>query len=105
MPWAAMMATTLIAFLAEAIKGLVGRVLVALGIGVVVATGVSALLSQALGLMSFGSAGGAQFQAALSAIGIPWFLGTIVSAITTRVTLRGLSSDGLSFWIMRRQLG
>lgn len=104
MPWAVAIGTVLVGILADAIKGLVGRVLVALGIGVVTATGLTALMNTALSFASFGG-GSAQFQAAIQAMGIPWFISTLLSAVTTKLTLKGLSSDSVSFWRMRKSIG
>lgn len=102
MPWHVALATTLVAFLADAVKGLVGRVLVALGIGAVTAVGFSTVINQALANMSLGNLG--QLTIALNAVGVPWFVGTIISAVTTRLTLRGLMSDNVTFWLMRKSL-
>src|SRR4051794_13028550 len=99
MPFA--VATIVVAFLADACKGLVGRVLVALGIGAITAVGINAMLTGVSGLMSFSGAP-AQFLAALQAMGVQWFMSTILSAITTRATLQGLTSDAVSFWVLRR---
>ena len=99
--WVALV-TTLVAFLADACKGLVGRVLVALGIGAITAVGLNLALSTALTRISDAMQSTGQIYPALDAMGVVWFVATIVSAITTRLTLRGLMSEGLSFWVMRR---
>ena len=98
------LAVTLIAFLAEACKGLVGRVLVALGIGAVTAVGVQAALSSVVAMMTF-SGVPSQMLSALNAVGLPWFLSALVSAVSTRMVLKGLTSTGVSFWVMRRSIG
>lgn len=97
-------AITVIPFLIDATKGWIGRILVALGIGIVTATGINALLQNALQYAKFSSLGNAQLQAVVNAVGIPWLMSTLVSAISTRLFIQGLSSDGLSFWVMRRQI-
>ena len=96
-------AIVILPMLAEAMKGLVGRVLIALGIGFVTATGFHALLA---GVISSANLTGvpAQTYAVFSTCGIPWLISTMVAAITTRLTLRGLTSDALSFFVMRRGL-
>ena len=97
-------ATIVIEFLAEACKGLVGRVLVALGLGVVTAVGVNAAVSVALGYMNL-SGLPAMFVAAFHSSRLDWFMSTVVSAITTRAALSGLADGGgLSFWVLRRGL-
>lgn len=98
------LAVTIVAVLADAAKGIVGRVLVALGFGVVTAVGLNAALNSVLFNALDFNAGNVQFAATIQAVGIPWFISTIVSAVTTRITLSGLTSDGLSFWIMRKRL-
>ena len=103
MPWLVAIGTTLLGLLADSIKGLVGRVLVSLGFGVVTATGINALMNYALSFAQF-SGGSAQFQAAIVSMGVPWFISTLLSAVTTRLTIRGLQSDSFSFWRMRKQL-
>jgi hypothetical protein len=103
MPWLVAIGTTLLGMFADSLKGLVGRVLVSLGIGAVTATGINALMNYALSFAQFGG-GSAQFQAAIQSIGIPWFISTLLSAVTTRMTIRGLTSDSFSFWRMRKQI-
>lgn len=104
--WATAFAATLVSFFADAVKGIVGRLLVALGFGIVTATGINAAITYAMGsATNFGGTGNVYFQQTISAIGLPWFISTLVSAISTRAALKGLTSDGLSFWIMRKQVG
>jgi len=102
LPWVETLAVTLIAFLADAVVGLVGKVLVGLGIGAVTVAGFNALFSSVLAQASTSMMGDAQFEAALSALGIPWFISTLVSAVTTKLTLKGLQSDTVTFWRMRK---
>jgi len=101
--WPAL-ATTIITFLATSMKGLVGRVLIALGIGAVTAIGMNALISGALSQVMSQLNTNSQIFAAMQAMGVTWFISTILSAITTRVALSALSSDAVSFWILRRGL-
>lgn len=102
----AALAATIVSFFADAVKGIAGRLLVALGFGIVTATGINAALTFALGSSTnFVGTGNPHFQATISAIGIPWFISTIISAVSTRAALKGLTSDGLSFWVMRKQIG
>ncbi len=101
-PWMESLAVTLIGFLAQAVVGLVGKVLVGLAIGSVTVTGFNALFSSVLAQANIAATGNAQFEAALSALGIPWFVSTMVSAVTTKLALKGLQSDSLSFWRMRK---
>lgn len=101
-PWMESLAIVLIGFLADAVVGLLGKVLVGLGIGVVTTTGFNALLSGALGYMTFQGLGNAQFDAAITSVGIPWFVSTLVSAVTTKLALSGLKSDAVSAWRVRK---
>jgi hypothetical protein len=96
------LATVILGFLADALKGIVGRVLVALGLGVVTATGFNALFASALQLMTF--QGSPIFISTIEAVGVPWFISTMLSAVTTRMMVRGLKSDSFSFWRMRRSI-
>lgn len=106
MPWMLSLAATFVSFFADAVKGIAGRLLVALGFGIVTATGINAAITYAMGsATNFVGTGNPYFQATISAIGLPWFISTIISAVSTRAALKGLTSDGLSFWVMRRQIG
>lgn len=100
--WYTTLATTLIAFLADAVKGLVGRVLVALGIGSLTVVGASSVINLALSYMGAGQFGA--LGPAIEAVGVPWFMGAIISGVTTRLAVRGLMSDNITFWLMRRSL-
>lgn len=97
-------ATTVIAFLADAMKGLVGRALIALGIGAVTTIGFNVLINAALSAANqqIGNTGYTTFHTTFNAIGLPWFIGMLFSAISTRMVLKGLTSDALSFWVLRR---
>ncbi len=99
-PWLESLAVTLVAFLAQAIVGLVGKVLVGLAIGAVTVTGFNALFSSVLAQASLSATGNSQVDAALTALGIPWFVSTLVSAVTTKLALKGLASDSLTSWRM-----
>ena len=100
-PWIVPLVATLIAWLADAAVGIVGRILVSLGIGAVTATGVNLLLQTAL---SYGGVD-PQVATALNAVGVDWFMSTIFAGITTRAALAGLSSDAVTFWTMRQKIG
>jgi hypothetical protein len=99
----AAVATYVLAFLAGSMKGLVGRVLIALGLGAITISGFHALTSAVIAQMGFTGVAG-QTYAVIDACGIPWLMSTLVSAVTTRLALQGLTSDSLSFWILRRGL-
>ena len=101
-PWLESLAVTLIAFLSQAVVGLLGKVLVGLGIGAVTVTGFNALFSSVLAQANIAATGNVQFEAALSAVGIPWFVSTMVSAVTTKLALKGLKSDALTSWRMSK---
>lgn len=106
LPWISSLAVTFIAFLSEAAKGIVGRVLVALGFGLVTMVGINTAIDAVMkDALDFSGAGNSQFYAALDAMSVPWFISTLISAVSTRMTLRGLTSEGLSFWIMRKRIG
>lgn len=96
-------ASVVILFLADSMKGLVGRALVALGIGAVTTVGFNAVIASATARMAFTGVP-AQMYNALDAMGVVWFLSILVSAISTRLLLKGLSSDSMSFWALRRGL-
>lgn len=100
----ASIAVTIVAYLAEAAKGIVGRVLIALGVGVVTSTGLTAVMNSLLAAGSVSTIGNAQVVAAMNGVGMTWFLSTIYAAITARMTLKGLTSDSVSFWVMRKRL-
>lgn len=98
-------AVTVVPVVLDAMKGIIGRILITLGIGTVTAVGVNALLQTALQYAQFGSMGNSQLQAVVNAVGIPWLMSTLVSAVSTRLVVQGLMSDAVSFWVMRRQIG
>lgn len=101
---AASVGVAVVAYLAEAAKGIVGRVLIALGVGVVTSTGLTAVMNSLLAMGSVSTIGNAQVASAMSGVGMTWFLSTIYAALTARMTLKGLTSDSVSFWVMRRRL-
>ena len=101
--WQALAAVLTVVF-SNSLKGIVARVLLALGLGVVTVTGLNALLQAGIAQANISAVGDTQFQAAITAMGIPWFISTLLSAFTTRLTLRGLSSDAFSFFVLRRGL-
>ena len=97
-------ATIVITFLMQACKGLVGRVLIALGVGAVTATGFHALASAVTSLAFTGNGLPAQAYHVIDSAGIPWLFTTMLGAVTARLALQGLLSDSLSFWVLRRGL-
>lgn len=97
-------AVAVVAYLAEAAKSIVGRVLIALGVGIVTSTGLTATLNSLLALMTPPELGVGLFGQLFSGVGMSWFLSTIYSAIVARMTLRGLTSDSVSFWVLRKNL-
>lgn len=96
-------AVAVVAYLAEAATTIVGRVLIALGFGLVTVTGMTAALNSVIALGSTSALGNPVIASALSSSGMTWFLSTIYSALTVRLTLKGLSSDSVSFWVMRKR--
>lgn len=97
-------AVYLVTFLANACVGIVGRVLVALGIGTVTATGFNALVSGVvLGVQSQLSGSG-QVYNLMTDLGIIWLISTLLSAVTTKMLVQGLTSDSATFWVKRKQL-
>lgn len=104
--FAGTLAANFVLFLAEAAKGIVGRVLIGLGIGAITVAGVGLAINTALDLaMSALTSSGGQVASFLSDVGVTWFVATLFSAVTTRMTLKGLTSAGnLSFWALRRTI-
>lgn len=101
---AASIGVAVVAYLAEAAKSIVGRVLIALGIGVVTTTGLTAVLNSVLAMGTTAAFGDPMIASALSGVGFTWFLSTIYSALVARMTLRGLTSDSASFFVLRKTL-
>lgn len=101
--WAAL-ASALIWLAAQCMGGLISRALVALGIGTVTAIGFNALLNGAVSAMTAQFNLNAELMALVQATGLIWFAGTIMSAISTRLIIRGLTSDSMTFWTKRMQL-
>lgn len=97
-------AVAVVAYLAQAATTIVGRVLVALGVGVVTSTGLTAVLNSVFALGATSTIGNAAVVTAMNGVGMTWFLSTIYSALVARMTLRGLTSDSVSFWVMRKRL-
>lgn len=97
-------AVAVVAYLAEAATTIVGRVLIALGFGLVTATGLTAALNQVISLGSTSVLGNSMLASGMSASGMTWFLSTIYSALSSRMILKGLTSGGVSFWVMRKGL-
>ena len=98
------LADVLISLIASAAGGLVSRFLVALGIGTVTAIGFSAIWNGALGAMESQLSVNAELIAIVQATGLLWLVSTVMSAISTRLIIKGLTSDSMSFWVKRMQL-
>jgi hypothetical protein len=99
-------AANIVLWLSRAATSIVGYALIGLGIGAITAVGVGVAVNAALSvaMSSFSSSGG-QVAAFLSDVGVTWFIATLFSAVTTRMTLKGLTSAGnLSFWALRRTI-
>ncbi|MFI8616131.1 DUF2523 domain-containing protein [Acidovorax sp. NPDC077693] len=81
---------------------LVGRVLIALGLSVVTFTGLSSTLDWAKNNVasSFGSMP-SEVVGMLSMLGVGEFLSIILSAITARMLLQGLTDGSLKKWVLR----
>lgn len=83
-------------------KTLVGRVLVALGIGAVTYSGITTALdyakSQALSALS---AGPAELAQLLGFLGVGEFISIISSALLARLVLTGLSSGALKRFVLQ----
>lgn len=88
--------------LIEVAGSLVGRVLIALGIGVVTYTGISAALdglkSQALGSFSFLPA---EMLSIIGFMKVGVCISIITSAITARLVLNGLTGDTFKKMVMK----
>lgn len=100
------LAANIVIWLARAAKGIVGRVLIELGIGAITVIGVTLAINQALATaMNAMSSSGGAIAGFISDVGVTWFISTLFSAVTTRMTMKGLTSaGGLSFWALRRTI-
>ncbi|OAI63431.1 Clp protease ClpB [Ralstonia solanacearum] len=103
MPFAALLASAIVGFLAQACVSLVGRVLVALGIGFVSYTGVSLMLDVMKSLFMQYIAGVGSFP--VSVVGILGVLkvGTSMNMILTTLAVRA-SLSGLSGGSIRKMV-
>lgn len=83
-----------------------GRVLIALGISIATMTGVGASLDWATSYIT-GAWSGLPPQALqlLSTLRVGQDIGILVGAILAKFALKGLSSDSVSFWVMRGRVG
>lgn len=81
---------------------LAGRVLISLGMSVVTFTGVSASLAWAkTNMLEKMSAMPPQVIGMLSTMGVGQFLSIIISAITARMLLQGLTGDTFKKWVTK----
>ncbi|ENZ77662.1 MULTISPECIES: DUF2523 domain-containing protein [Ralstonia] len=103
MPFAALLASAIVGFLAQACVSLVGRVLVALGIGFVSYTGLSVMLDGMKGLFLQYVAGAGTLP--WNVVGILGVLkvGTSMNMILTTLAIRA-SLAGLSGGSMRKMV-
>lgn len=101
---AASIGVAVVAYLAEAAKSIVGRVLIALGIGVVTTTGLTAVLNSVIAMGTTAAFGDPMLANAFSGIGMSWFISILYSALVARMTLRGLTGNSVSFWVLRKGL-
>ena len=94
----------LIGGLVQAAATMAGRVLVGLGIGVAVFTGVSTLInsarSTAFGYLDTAS-GFAQIAQYMGMLQIGTCVNILFSALIIRLTLRGLQGDSIKRWVTR----
>lgn len=94
----------LIGGLIQAASTMVGRVLVGLGIGVAVFSGVSTLINAAR-TMAFQyldqAAGAAQIAQYMGMLQIGTCINILFSALIIRLTLRGLTGDTIKTWVTR----
>lgn len=95
----------LVGALVSAAGTLVGRVLIALGITAVTYVGVGASLDWMVAQWqsSLGNLPG-KVLSVLGALRVGYDVGILVGAITARLTLAGLTSDSLTFWVMRGKI-
>lgn len=98
------LAQILMVVFSDGIKGIVSRILLAIGLGTITAVGMNALISGALNQAQVALQSNSQVGAAMSAMGVTWFMSLIISGISTRIAISALSSDAVSFWVMRRGL-
>ncbi|WP_324761327.1 DUF2523 domain-containing protein [Ralstonia pickettii] len=104
MPFAALLASAIVGFLAQACVSLVGRVLVALGIGFVMYTGVDAMMSGIKTLFLQYVSGMGSFPS-VNVVGILGVLkvGTSMNMILTTLGVRA-SLSGLSGGSVRKMI-
>lgn len=96
----------LIGWLIDVAGTIAGRVMISLGISLVTMTGITAALNYGASQVSASWAGlPAIALQILGALSVSRDIGIIFGAIAARLALKGLSSDSLSFWVMRGKVG
>jgi len=99
MPFAALLASAIVGFLAQACVSLVGRVLVALGIGFVSFTGISIMLDgmKSLFLQYVSSAGSLPWNVVgiLGVLKVGTSMNMILTTLAIRASLAGLSGGSM----------
>ncbi len=99
MPFAALLASAIVGFLAQACVSLVGRVLVALGIGFVAFTGLEAMLGgvKSLFLSYVASVGSLPWNVVgiLGVLKVGTSMNMILTTLAVRASLAGLSGGSI----------
>jgi hypothetical protein len=96
----------LMGFLVNVAGSIAGRVMISLGVSLVTYTGINASLNFALDYISHSwSSLPAITLEILGTLRVSQDLAILTGAITAKLVLKGLSSDSLSFWVMRGKLG
>ncbi|CAJ0709545.1 hypothetical protein LMG7143_01123 [Ralstonia thomasii] len=99
MPFAALLASAIVGFLAQACVSLVGRVLVALGIGFVSFTGISVMLDgvKSLFLQYVATAGSLPWNVVgiLGVLKVGLSMNMILTTLAVRASLSGLSGGSI----------
>lgn len=95
----------IIGALIQAAGSIAGRAMIALGIGMVTMTGFQASLDFATDFIaSRWSTLPVQAYQLLAVLRVGADIGIIVGAVIAKMTLKGLTSDSLTFWVMRGKL-
>lgn len=98
---APMVVAAVVGGLMMAVDSIVGRVLVALGIGVVSYTGVSAALSKIQQMYSSGMGSAGQLAELASYMQLDTCMAMTVAAVTARLMLNGIQSGTLKRWVLK----
>lgn len=88
--------------LVSAAGSMVGRILIAAGVSLVTFTGINVLLSQVLAdVVSHANSLGPTFVGIFGVLKLGTCINILVSAVTARMTLNGLTSGTVSRWVTR----